>query len=163
MTVFIYGPPASGKTTIGEKIARELGCEAEFLDLDLCIEQEAGASIPEIFKMHGESWFRELESKVLAKIVRDHTISSSKTLVLSLGGGALLDKTSRELCESSGTVFCLEPPTLEELERRIASRPSSRPLGNRLAERAMHYASFTHRFQASNIEPVLKCARKPKI
>lgn len=159
MIVFIYGPPASGKTTVGEKISRELA-GFEFFDLDRCIEIEVGKTIPAIFKEYGELRFRELESEVLEKIIKKH---QNRSLILSLGGGTLLDERNRKLCENFGIVFLLEPPSEDELARRIASKPNSRPLGNKLAERAVHYASFPNHFLASDIEPILEYARKSKI
>ena len=48
-TIFLYGPPGSGKSTIGQELARQL--DREFVDLDLRIEEKAGKTIPEIFKL----------------------------------------------------------------------------------------------------------------
>ena len=65
--IFLYGAPASGKSTLGKALAERLG--AGFVDLDERIVAEAGMSIPEIFKTRGEPAFRDIESKVLQEVV----------------------------------------------------------------------------------------------
>ena len=137
--IFLYGAPASGKSTLGKALAERLA--ADFVDLDERIVAEAGMSIPEIFKTRGEAAFRDLESKVFREVV-------SGPKVVSLGGGTLLRDENRALCEESGTVFCIDTPSDEELARRIGAAPGSRPLGDKAKERAAHYASFTNRVAA---------------
>ena len=137
--IFLYGAPASGKSTLGKALAERLG--ADFVDLDERIVAEAGISIPEIFKTRGEAAFRDLESKVLREVV-------SEPKVVSLGGGTLLRDENRALCEENGTVFCIDTPSGEELARRIGAAPGSRPLGDKAKERAAHYASFPNRVAA---------------
>ena len=137
--IFLYGAPASGKSTLGKALAERLG--ADFVDLDERIVAEAGISIPEIFKTRGEAAFRDLESKVLREVV-------SEPKVVSLGGGTLLRDENRALCEENGTVFCIDTPSDEELARRIGAAPGSRPLGDKAKERAAHYASFPNRVAA---------------
>ena len=134
--IFLYGAPASGKSTLGKALAERLG--AGFVDLDERIVAEAGMSIPEIFKTRGEAAFRDLESKVLWEVV-------SEPKVVSLGGGTLLRDENRALCEENGTVFCIDTPCDEELARRIGAAPGSRPLGDKAKERAAHYSSFPNR------------------
>ena len=137
--IFLYGAPASGKSTLGKALAERLG--ADFVDLDERIVAEAGMSIPEIFKTRGEAAFRDLESKVLQEVV-------SGPKVVSLGGGTLLRDENRALCEENGTIFCIDTPSDEELARRIGAAPGSRPLGDKAKERASHYASFPSRVAA---------------
>lgn len=137
--IFLYGAPASGKSTLGKALDERLG--AGFVDLDERIVAEAGMSIPEIFKTRGEAAFRDLESKVLWEVV-------SEPKVVSLGGGTLLRDDNRSLCEENGTVFCIDTPSDEELARRIGAAPGSRPLGDKAKERAAHYASFPNRVAA---------------
>ena len=141
--IFLTGAPASGKTTLGRLLAERLG--VPFADLDAEIAAAAGCSIPEIFASRGEAAFRDLESETLAAVVRGRCASS----VVALGGGALLRDANRRLCESSGTIFCLETPDEAELARRIGSEAGSRPLGDKARERAAHYASFPNRVVAS--------------
>ena len=138
--IFLYGAPASGKTTLGAALAASLG--VEFVDLDAAIAAAAGRGIPAIFAAEGEAGFRRRESEALAAVVASH---GGSRRVVALGGGALLSDSNRALCESSGTVLCLDTPPGEELARRLADKPSSRPLGDKARERAPHYASFPNR------------------
>ena len=140
--IYIYGAPASGKSTLGKALAEKIG--ADFTDLDAVIVERAGMPIPEIFATKGEAAFRDIESDAL----RDLATRESKASVVSLGGGSLLRDESRALCESTGTVFCIDTPSDDELVRRIGAAAGSRPLGNKAKERAGHYASFPNRVAA---------------
>ena len=139
--IFIYGAPASGKSTLGKLLSERLG--AGFVDLDQAIVRKAGRPIPEIFAASGEPAFRDIETEVLKE-----TVATSASSVVSLGGGTLLREENRRLCEENGAVFCIDTPSDEELERRIGSAAGSRPLGNKARERAGHYASFPNRIAA---------------
>jgi len=78
--VILIGPMGSGKTTIGQLLASQLG--VPFRDTDHVIEEKAGKSVSDIFLEDGEDEFRILEKKVL----RDELLSDNT--VLALGGGA---------------------------------------------------------------------------
>lgn len=140
--IFIYGPPASGKTSLGERLAEVLG--RAFYDLDEEIEAQAGASIPDIFAVEGEAGFRLRESDALADVAR------WGPGVIALGGGALLRLENRQLAEGAGPVLCLAA-SCETVLSRLHGSPGGRPLlaGDaqeslrRLLEaRSAHYASF---------------------
>ena len=134
--IYLYGAPASGKTTLGAKLAARLG--RPFVDLDALIVEREGRDIPSIFAGVGEAGFRARESAALRAV-------EERDAVVALGGGTLLDESNRRYCESRGIVACLDAPSEEELARRIGSAAGSRPLGNRAKERAPHYASFARR------------------
>jgi shikimate kinase len=76
----------SGKTTVGRRVAHDLGWE--FYDTDLLIEKEAETSIIEIFERDGESAFRAIEENVIFHLL-DEGINKSGGSVISLGGGAV--------------------------------------------------------------------------
>lgn len=78
--VILIGPMGSGKTTIGQLLASNLGIT--FRDTDHVIEERAGKTVSDIFLEDGEDEFRILEKKVL----RDELLSDDT--VLALGGGA---------------------------------------------------------------------------
>lgn len=59
-TLYLYGPPASGKTTLAKRLARE--CSRMYLDLDEEIVRKTGMTIPEIFATHGEPEFRRIDN-----------------------------------------------------------------------------------------------------
>ena len=140
--IFLYGPPASGKSTLGRKVAQ--ATEREFVDLDEEIVKAAGRSIPEIFAAEGEPAFRARELAAL------QAVAGRSGCVVALGGGALLNPEARRVAEAAGRIVCLVCP-LETLLGRL-SCDGSRPLAadrerlRKLVEsRAAHYASFTVR------------------
>ncbi|MGQ0600992.1 MAG: 3-dehydroquinate synthase [Anaerolineales bacterium] len=99
MNLTLYGPPGSGKTTVGQALAARLG--REFVDADAVISARASLTIPEIFAKQGEDGFRRIESEVIAEL------TARDGLVIAPGGGALLDPANRVALERSGPVFCL--------------------------------------------------------
>lgn len=142
-TLLLYGPPASGKTTLGRRLAAALGWT--FVDLDEEIVRAANRPIPDIFATDGEPAFRRLETDALHRTLD----TAAAPLVLSLGGGTLLDPANRAFAETRGPVWCLEAPPPAERARRLAANPALRPLGDKAAERAPHYATFPSRVAAS--------------
>ncbi len=117
--IFLYGPPATGKSTIAPKLAGLLGMS--WLDLDELIEQRDGRTIQNIFQQSGEVFFRQLESEVLQELLAD----SPK--VVALGGGTLLSLQNRQAVEVCGRVVCLTAP-VEVLISRIQAAKNARPL-----------------------------------
>lgn len=140
-TLFLYGAPASGKTTLGKRLADALG--RPFVDLDASIVGREGRDIPSLFAAEGEAGFRAKESTALREV------AEKEGAVVALGGGTLLDPANRALCEERGTVLCLDTPSDEERARRLGLAVGSRPLGDKARERAAHYASFPNRVAAS--------------
>ncbi len=144
--LFLYGPPGTGKSTVGQRLAHNLGLP--FLDLDRLIEQQAGRPIAHIMHERGEATFRDLESHVLRATL--DSFPPDQDAVIALGGGALLRPENRTYVENRGRLLLLmaELPTLIE---RLSSQPNIRPLlagdlPTRLAEllaaRHDHYHSF---------------------
>ncbi len=117
--VVLVGPPGAGKSTIGRKLARELG--VELYDTDAGIERETGRTIPEIFAEDGEPEFRRIEERVVRRAVL------AERGVVSLGGGAVLSENTRTLLRNR-TVVYLEISVAEGLRRTGAS--TQRPLLN---------------------------------
>lgn len=123
--VYLIGYRGAGKTTIAPKLAHRLGSIA--IDLDQQIEVQERLSIAEIFQERGETVFRQLESGLLKEI------ASKNNLVVSTGGGIILDQANRELLRETGTVIWLaaNPTTLlQRIEQDDNKRPalSSLPL-----------------------------------
>ncbi len=113
----------TGKTTVGKGLARELGCE--FLDTDDLIENEARMSIKEIFAGPGEARFRELEKAVIERVT-----STREALVLSTGGGAVLDGVNRERLKTWGRLICLSASvdTILKRVKGVVGGHDERPL-----------------------------------
>ncbi len=150
---FIYGPPGSGKSTIGERIAKNLALP--FFDLDHEIEVRAHQSVAEIFANLGEPGFRKLEAGCLAELL------AGQAAVVALGGGALLDERSRTRVEAAGQVLCLTAD-LTSLLARLQSTSGLRPLlgapgelqarlAGLLEVRSSHYASFPLALDTSHL------------
>jgi shikimate kinase len=93
----LVGPPGSGKTSVGQLLARQLA--VEFRDTDADIEAIAGKPIPEIFLDDGEDHFRTLERQSVAAAL------ASFDGVLALGGGAVLAEGTREALAGHTVVF----------------------------------------------------------
>jgi shikimate kinase len=119
-TIFLTGFMGSGKSTVGRRLAQRLGFS--FVDLDQLLVEREGRSIPEIFAAHGEAYFRDCESALLAE-----QAGSAKT-VYATGGGIVGRQENLALMKRAGTVIYLRLawPTLE---RRL-SRASGRPLAD---------------------------------
>lgn len=108
----------AGKSTIGRLLSHEL--KLEFVDSDREIETRAGADIPWIFDVEGESGFRDREESVI------NDLCSKKSIVLSTGGGAVIRQANRTALQASGTVVYLETSVDQQLDR--TSRDKNRPL-----------------------------------
>ena len=119
MNIALYGFMGVGKTTIGSILAEKLGyC---FIDVDKEIERETGKSINEIFKLHGEAFFRKLESEIIREL------SKKDRLVIACGGGLVLNKINIDrLRESSEIVYLTASP--EVILKRTSSKKGQRPL-----------------------------------
>jgi shikimate kinase len=146
--IVLTGFMGAGKTTVGRRLADQLGWE--FVDLDTLIEQRTGLTVPRIFAEKGEAAFRRLESIALAVAL------GRKQIVLALGGGTPELLTNRLLLEQTpGTLTIYLHAPLEVLTARClaqtgaAERPvlaNTKELARRFADRLPHYrrlAGFT--------------------
>jgi shikimate kinase len=93
----LVGPPGSGKTTVGELVARRLG--VGFRDTDRDVEATAGSPISDIFVLEGEPRFRSLERAAVSAALAEHAG------VLALGGGAVVDDATRAALAGHTVVF----------------------------------------------------------
>jgi shikimate kinase len=131
--VILVGLSGSGKTTVARLLARRLGWR--FVDTDQRIQRQAGLTVQEIFRAHGEVAFRALESDVVAEVCR------RSRQVIATGGGAVMADTNRALMVNGNLVVYLacSPETLAgRLGRSLAREPrpllENRDLVARLAE-----------------------------
>jgi len=116
--LYLVGPMGVGKTTIGRLLAQKLG--RVFVDLDDEIEQRSGASIPWIFDVEGEAGFRRREAELLKEL------STGRNLVLSTGGGVVLNPDNRQLLKATGIVVFLNASVEQLYQRTLKDR--KRPL-----------------------------------
>jgi shikimate kinase len=122
--VCLAGFMGSGKTTIGTRLARQLGWR--FVDLDERIEEAAGISIPEFFERHGEPAFRLLEAEQL-RAALGRAVEFHESTILALGGGTYAQPGAPEFLRNAGVpVIWLDTP-LEVLLSRCMTM-TGRPL-----------------------------------
>ncbi len=150
----------TGKSTVGRRLARDL--ELRFLDIDDLIEKEAGMPVREIFSTLGEPSFRRTESEVIEKLLKG---SFGSGIVLSTGGGAVVDPVNRKRLRQWGVLVCLTA-SVDEILRRVGNRddrpllagPDRRGTVERLmAERSEAYseADFTVDTTSARVEEVV--------
>lgn len=114
--LYLIGMPGCGKSTIGTEISKRLN--RVFLDLDAYIEMQKDTTIPELF-MHGEAYFRDLESKYLRQA------AANCGMVIATGGGVILRQENVAVMRQSGQIVFIDTAP----ERLIANSPlSGRPL-----------------------------------
>ncbi|WP_019419199.1 shikimate kinase [Paenibacillus sp. OSY-SE] len=118
--ILLIGFMGTGKSTVGEQLARNLNYA--FVDLDAEIVKQVGRTIPDIFAQDGEVFFREQESRILARLLRDRT----RLLVIATGGGVVLDEANRKLMREHGAVIQLT--AAEETIVQRVSQDRNRPL-----------------------------------
>ncbi|KAA6460928.1 shikimate kinase [Acidobacteria bacterium AB60] len=130
--IVLTGFMGSGKSTVGPLVARKLGWR--FVDVDDVIEAEAGMAIGAIFAERGEASFREHERATIARL------AAEDGLVLSLGGGAIENPTTRELLrEGAGTLLVHLEVSLATTLERCRGSEGTRPVLADAANLAARY------------------------
>jgi shikimate kinase len=117
--IILIGFMGSGKTTVGEHLAQQLGYH--FQDTDRLLEQKAEDTISRIFEVHGEEYFRDMETALLKEL-----LPSLKHTVLSTGGGLPLREENVRLLQELGFVVYLQASKETTLSRLAGDR--TRPL-----------------------------------
>ncbi len=122
MKIFLTGYMGSGKTVVGQLLAKELGYS--FIDLDDQIALIEEQSIPEIFNTRGELFFRRLETEVLKDVLEEPA-----KLVVSLGGGTPCYGNNLELIKKAAnakTVYL--KASVDFLTNRLYNEKETRPV-----------------------------------
>ncbi|MFB6249005.1 MAG: shikimate kinase [Salinibacter sp.] len=119
MRIYLNGFMASGKTSVGPRVAARLGLT--FIDLDRLVRAHDGRSIPTIFAEDGEAAFRDLERTAL------RTTADPDDLVVALGGGALASESNRAFAKKHGRIVYLEVGP-ETVLKRVGDEADQRPL-----------------------------------
>ncbi|MDX2245015.1 MAG: shikimate kinase [Leptolyngbyaceae cyanobacterium bins.302] len=117
LNLYLIGMMGSGKTTVGQVVAQQLGYQ--FFDTDAVIEQAAGQPITQLFAELGEAGFRALESQVLAEL------SAYTRLAIATGGGIVTRRENWSYLRH-GVIVWLDVP-LEQLQTRLQA-DTTRPL-----------------------------------
>lgn len=116
--VVLVGLMGAGKSTVGRKVATMLGLP--FRDADTEIENVSRMSVPELFETYGEDEFRDLERRVILRLLDDGP------MVLATGGGAYMNDETRSSIARAGISIWLNAE-LDVLMERV-SRRQNRPL-----------------------------------
>jgi shikimate kinase len=126
--IILVGFMGCGKSTLGKQIAKDLSME--FMDMDDEIENMECLSVAEIFKKHGETYFRNLETALLK------SFQSQTGLVISTGGGAPCFNDNMTTINSIGkSVYIKLSP--EVLVDRLKNEKSKRPLIANLSDKEL--------------------------
>lgn len=111
----------TGKSTLGAELAHI--AKLPFIDLDAEIERVEGISIAEIFELHGENYFRDVETERLRQIIAEH----HQPIVIATGGGVVLRAVNRQLMLERGWVVRTNA-SKSEIIRRLEKERHLRPL-----------------------------------
>lgn len=150
--IVLVGFMGAGKSRIGRLLAERLNLP--FADSDSEIAREAGMSIPDMFREHGEAAFRSAERSVIAALL------ANGRQVIAVGGGAFVDPDTRRLIKESATTIWLDP-AFDLIAERV-SRSAERPLAAaRSREELQHlwelrrpsYAEAHFRIETSDDDP----------
>jgi shikimate kinase len=117
-SVVLIGLMGAGKTTVGRNLAERLGLA--FVDSDEEVVKAAGCSIEDIFEVYGEPAFRDVEARVIQRLLEEGP------KVIATGGGAFMSEATRERIRRHGVSVWLKAD-LDTLVQRTASR-NDRPL-----------------------------------
>ena len=116
--IFLIGLMGAGKSRIGRDLAAKLGLP--FVDTDDEIVKAAGCSISDIFELYGEKAFRDVEERVISRLL------NSKVQIIATGGGSFINANIRKAISEYGVSIWLKADLNVLLER--TSRRGSRPL-----------------------------------
>lgn len=114
---YITGFMGSGKTTIGQALAKQL--HYQVIDTDQWIEEKEQQSVRELFQTKGEAYFRKQETIALESI-------SGTNIIVTTGGGIVENEYNRQLMKKQGVIIYLKCE-LNELLKRLEG-DKSRPL-----------------------------------
>lgn len=125
MRLFLVGPRACGKTTVGQLLARRFA--ATFHDTDQVLCASLGCDIATYVAEKGWDAFRDAETAALEEVIR--ATASQDIAIVSTGGGMVLKEKNRELMRQNGLCLYLQVPIpvlCARLERNLgaAQRPS---------------------------------------
>jgi XRE family transcriptional regulator, aerobic/anaerobic benzoate catabolism transcriptional regulator len=111
--IALIGLRGAGKSTLGEKLSREMNIP--FVELDREIEKDAGIALAEIFSLYGQAGYRRIEKRTLDRVLNEHA-----RVVLSIGGGVVSEKeTYDRLLSHCFTVWIKAGPE-DHMSRVIA-------------------------------------------
>ena len=117
-SIVLIGMMGSGKSAVGEMLSKRIGVPLS--DTDKIIEEEVGKKIFQIFNDSGEKYFRQVEEKVMGKVLND------TEHIISTGGGSILSPKTRDLIKSRSYSIWVQC-NINIISRRILNQ-EKRPL-----------------------------------
>lgn len=123
MNIALIGMPGSGKTSLGEELARRLSFK--FVDIDRFIEKEERKTINEIFREKGEEYFRNKESEIIKKL------ENKDRFIISTGGGSILrEENVKSLKKNSYIIYINRDMDFLKMKKHKKTRPLLRKPGS---------------------------------
>jgi XRE family aerobic/anaerobic benzoate catabolism transcriptional regulator len=123
--VALIGLRGAGKSTLGKKLAENLGIP--FIELDHEVEKEAGAKLGEVFAMYGQDAFRRFERRALERVLNQH-----ERAVIATGGSLVTDPATYELLQQRCVCVWLKASPTEHMSR-VMAQGDMRPFKGRSA------------------------------
>ncbi len=121
--VALVGLRGAGKSTIGARVAAELG--VGFVELDALVAREAGMSLATIFEVHGESWFHRAEKDALARL-----LAHERPAVISTGGSLVTHTTTWSMLRGRALTVWLKA-SADDHWNRVVAQGDGRPMRGR--------------------------------
>ena len=148
--LILIGMMASGKSTIGRLLAKRLNLK--FFDTDFIIEKKTKMKISQIFEKKGEVKFRNLERKITLNLL------NKKQCIISLGGGAYINKTIRRVANKKCNTIWLywnSKTIIDRINKKKNKRPVARNLNddeikNLLINRSKFYSKAKYKINCEN-------------
>ena len=151
--IVFLGMMGSGKSSVGIIVSKKL--DLEFYDIDKIIEKRQGSNISKIFEEKGEKYFRKIEEEVTLKILKKNRS------VISLGGGAFLNKNIREEIVNKHLSFWLkwDSRTLikrifKSSKRPIAMKSTKEELIDLIKKRSNIYSKALYKINCENLTKI---------
>ena len=151
--IVFLGMMGSGKSSVGIIVSKKL--DLEFYDIDKIIEKRQGSNISKIFEEKGEKYFRKIEEEVTLKILKKNRS------VISLGGGAFLNKNIREEIVNKHLSFWLkwDSRTLikrifKSSKRPIAMKSTKEELVDLIKKRSNIYSKALYKINCENLTKI---------
>ncbi len=147
----LIGTMGSGKSTIGYLLAKKLNFL--FIDIDKNIEKNEETTISNIFKEKGEKYFRDIEEKITLDVLK-----KKSNCVISLGGGAFINKNIQELVLKKNISFWLKwkNSTIIKRLKNVNKRPllkkmNHKQIVNLNTERSKLYSKANYILECDNL------------